>query len=153
MKYLNLSAEDRTLMKMLTRKKILPYVVSFIVVLFVIFVGYSQVVKNRNLNLMPTSSFLIFSAMLVLSLFFLHFLYTTGLIKTILQKNQKVVYSGALSDKKIKGNPSQKRYVFYMDGMKFSVKESDFESYNIGESIEFHVSRTGKHLIKISRPF
>ena len=138
-------------MRMLSRKKILPYLFSFITSLCVIFLSYSQLVKNRNLNLMPTTSFLMFSALFILVLFLLHFMYTSGLLQTILKKNQKVVYTGVLSDKKIKENANQKKYVFYMDGMKFSVKEPDFKSFNIGESIEFHVSRTGKHLIRVSK--
>jgi hypothetical protein len=152
MKYFNLSPEEITLMRMLTRKRFLPYFFSFIGVLFVIFICYSQVIKNTNYTFMPASSFLIYSAILVLALFFLHFMYTTGVIQTILKKNQKVVYSGVLAEKKVKENTVSRKYVFYMDGMKFSVNQMDFESFNLGDKIEFHVSRNGKHLIKIIKP-
>jgi hypothetical protein len=152
MKYFNLSPEEITLMRMLTRKKFLPYLFSFVAVLFVIFIGYSQVIKNTSYTFIPASSFLIYSTILVLALFLLHFLYTTGVIQTILKKNQKVVYSGMLAEKKIKENAVSRKYVFYMDGMKFSVNEMDFNSFSLGDKIEFHVSRNGKHLIKISKP-
>jgi hypothetical protein len=152
MKYFNLSPEEITLMRMLTRKRFLPYFLSFVGVLFVIFICYSQIIKNSSFTFMPASSFLIYSAILVLTLFFLHFIYTTGVIQTILKKNQKVVYSGVLAEKKIKENPISRKYVFYMDGMKFSVNEMDFQSFSPGDKIEFHVSRSGKHLIKVSKP-
>jgi hypothetical protein len=153
MKYFNLSPEEITLMRMLTRKRFLPYLFSFIAVLFVLFICYLQVIKkNSNYTFMPASSFLIYSAILVLALFFLHFMYTTGVIQTILKKNLKVVYSGVLAEKKVKENAVSRKYVFYMDGMKFSVNEIDFNNFNPGDKIEFHVSRSGKHLIKISKP-
>jgi hypothetical protein len=152
MKYFNLSPEEITLMRILTRKRFLPYMLSFIVSLLVIFVSYLQVIKNSDFRFMPASSFLILSAGLVLALFLVHFLYTTGIIQTILKKNQKVIYSGVLAEKKIKENSGSVKYVFYMDGMKFSVKEPDFHIYNSGDPVEFHVSRSGKHLIKITKP-
>jgi hypothetical protein len=152
MKYFNLSHEEITLMKILTRKRFLPYLLSFLVSLIVIFICYSQLIKKSNDNLITSKSSLIIITGLTLMLFLIHFIYTSGIVQTILKRNQKVIYTGVLSEKKIKENKDSIKYVFYMDGMKFSVSEIDFKSFNLGDMVEFHVSLNGKHLIKISRP-
>jgi len=151
MKYFNLSKEEIIFMRVLARKKFLPYLLSFLVSLFVIFISYSQLMKNRDFNLFSSNSFLVIITGLTL-MFLIHFTYNVGIIQTILKKNQKMIYKGVLSEKKIKENTKSTKYVFYMDGMKFSVSKEDFQSFDSGDLIEFHVSLNGKHLIKISRP-
>jgi hypothetical protein len=151
MKYFNLFQEEIILIRILARKKLLPYLLSFLVALFVILICYSQLMKNRDFNLLSANSFLVIITGLTL-MFLIHFIYNVGIIQTILKKNQKVIYKGVLSEKKIKENTKSTKYVFYMDGMKFSVSERDFQSFDSGDLIEMHVSLNSKHLIKISRP-
>jgi hypothetical protein len=152
MKYFNLTQEDITVMRILTRKKFLPYLLGFLFSVLIIFICYTQMIKNNNYNFISPSLFLIIITGLSLVLFFTHFIYTTGVIQTVLKLNKKIIYSGILSSKKIKETTKFKRYIFYMDGMKFSVNESDFQSFNLGDLLEFHVSSKGKHLIKITKP-
>ncbi|MFL5729472.1 MAG: hypothetical protein ACJ75J_08300 [Cytophagaceae bacterium] len=152
MKHFNLSQEEISIMKILSRKKIMPYLLGFLLSALVIFIVFIQVSKNYSLGYFSAGSFLIIISLITLSLFLLHFIYTSGVVQAILKRNQKIIYTGILTEKKIKDKSSSKRYVFYMDGMKFSVNQQDFESYQTGEKVEFHVSLNGKHLIKISRP-
>ena len=151
MKYFNLSQEEITLMRILIRKRFLPYVLGFLVSFFIIFICYTQIIENSNYSFISPSSFFILITGLTLILFLIHFIYTSNIIQTILKKNQKMIYTGVLSEKKIKEKINSTKYIFYMDGMKLSVNELDFQSYNTGEKVEFHVSLKGKHLIKISK--
>jgi hypothetical protein len=151
MKYFNLSREEITIMRILTRKRFFPYLLSFLLSLFIIFICYTQIIKNSNYNFMSSNSFLILISGFTLMLFLIHFIYTSDIIQTFLKKNQRVIYTGVLGEKKIKENTNYRKYVFYMDGMKFSVNEMDFQSFNSGDLVEFHVSLNSKHLIKISR--
>jgi hypothetical protein len=151
MKHFNLSQEEISLMKILSRKKIMPYLLGFLLCAIIILIAFVQINKNYRLGYFSAGSFLIAISLITLSLFLLHFIYTSGVVQTILKRNQKVIYTGILTEKKIKDKSGSTRYVFYMDGMKFSVSQQDFESHQAGEKVEFHVSLNGKHLIKINK--
>jgi hypothetical protein len=138
-------------LKVLTKRKFIPHLLGLVSALLVILICYNKFLKDSN-SIFSSSLFLTQIIGITLLFFLIHFIFSSGVFHTIFKKNQRIVYSGILSGKKIKENTNPRRYVFYMDGMKFSVQECDFKLFNIGDFLQFHVSLNGKYLIKISKP-
>lgn len=152
MKYLNLNKEEIHSIKSFSRKKhLLSYltVLMFIsVISFVITLFFKSNFGTGRIS--GAEIIFILSTGLSVLLAFVF----AGRHKYIVWKEttRKKVYSGIISEKKIKEKKGKTKYYLYMEGIKFKVSESDYYDFQTEDPAEFHVCLNQKILLKVSKP-
>jgi hypothetical protein len=152
MKYLSLSEEEIKNLKILTGKRFIFYLSTALGLLLISFclLGLLKPVQiQRGFDSLSLSELIFTFCLILIGITIVIFLW---LYRSMLLQSKKKVYTGAVSEKRIKENEGQQKFYIYMDGNKFRVSETEYNSFEIGAPIEFHVSVKDKHLLKVSKP-
>ena len=142
MRYLNLS--DREMKKLLHLRR--DTFALYIIKLLIISVGSYALLKlilNIYLNLFFV---LIFALAYTAYVVYANRKYLTEIIY-----KQKKVYRGVLSFKIVSKRSKKGKYIFNVDGRNFYVNRQNFEYLKEGDTVEFHVSSSTKHLYCVEK--
>jgi hypothetical protein len=154
MKYLNLNEEELSNIKALIRRKhLISFLIIFIIISILSFIS-GLILKPFHLFGRASGSgiIFIFSALLCL----LVAIIIAGRHKYVVWKEtserKKKVFTGVISEKRIKEKNGKVKYYLYMEGRKFKVSYNDYCSFNTGDPAEFHVCLNQKLLLKVTKP-
>ncbi len=141
-KYLNLTNSEMKKLLHMRKEHLFSYIATLLIISVVSYLLLDLIVKTH-----VSIYFIIFFTISYTG----YNLYTHRKYLKEIFLRQKKVYRGALAFKMISQRNKKKQYIFNVDGRIFYSDKIHFDSLQVGDIVEFHVSSSTKKLFKVEK--